>query len=110
MEKFGTTEPDSLKIDIMGGFINYGYESEKSGSNIGDHIDNGSSEKKNVDFDDLIPHFGNFGKYQLILFLLLGVYTLFFVFVYFTHIFIILVPLDYWCDVPALHHLELSDR
>lgn len=115
MEKFGTPEntpekPEILKDDIKSGFINFGYESEKSDANNGDRIDNSSTEKKNVDFDDLIPHFGSFGRYQLILFLLLGPYTLFYVFVYFTQIFIILVPNDYWCHVPELQHLELSDR
>lgn len=66
--------------------------------------------KTDIDFDDLLPHIGNFGNYQIILFLLLAPYTLFYVFVYFTQIFITLVPNDYWCNVPELLHLEASDR
>lgn len=92
--------------NFEGGFVNLGYENEKSGSNI----DVNSTEKRNVDFDDLIPHFGNFGTYQIILFILLGPYTIFYVFVYFTQIFIILTPIDYWCNVPELLHLELGAR
>lgn len=63
-----------------------------------------------VDFDDLLPYLGSFGRYQIILFLLMAPYTVFYVFVYFTQIFITLIPNDYWCNVPELQHLEASDR
>lgn len=66
--------------------------------------------KNGVDFDDLLPHIGNFGTYQILLFFLLAPYTLFYVFVYFTQIFITLVPNNFWCNVPELLHLESSDR
>lgn len=100
---------DNLKNNIKDGVVNFGYESEKNESK-NDQIVNESPTKKDVDFDDIIPHFGNFGKYQIILFLLLAPYTLFFVFVYFTQIFITLVPSQYWCHVPELQHLELEER
>lgn len=68
------------------------------------------SSRENVDFDDLLPYVGSFGTYQIILFLLMAPYTVFYVFVYFTQIFITLIPNDYWCNVPELRHLEPSDR
>lgn len=86
---------------------------EKSGSlngRKGSEFNKDKPLKNGIDFDDLLPHIGNFGNYQKILFLLLGPYTLFYVFVYFTQIFITLVPNDYWCNVPELLHLEVSDR
>lgn len=76
----------------------------------GDKDNKNRQIKNSVDFDDLLPHIGNFGTYQIILFLLLAPYTLFYVFVYFTQIFITLIPNNYWCNVPELQHLELSDR
>lgn len=99
---------ENLKNAMKDGFVNDGFESEKNESNPSDQVANGKS--KDVDFDDLIPHIGNFGKYQIILFLLLGPYTFFFVFVYFTQIFITLIPEKYWCNVPELLELALEDR
>lgn len=100
---------ENLKNALKDGFVNAGFESEKSDTVLSDDVDKGKS-KVDVDFDDLIPHIGNFGKYQIILFLLLAPYTFFFVFVYFTQIFITLIPEQYWCNVPELQHLELEDR
>lgn len=101
---------ENLKNNIKDGIVNFGYESEKNESKNDNQSVNESPTKKDVDFDDIIPFFGNFGKYQIILFLLLAPYTLFFVFVYFTQIFITLVPSEYWCHVPELQHLELEER
>lgn len=101
---------ENLKSITKDGFINFGYESEKNESKNDNSIVKESATKKDVDFDDIIPYFGNFGKYQIILFLLLAPYTLFFVFVYFTQIFITLVPEKYWCHVPELQHLGLEER
>lgn len=100
---------ENLSNNIKEGFENLGYESEKNDSKISEQVAS-VKPKQDVDFDDIIPHFGNFGKYQIILFLLLGPYTFFFVFVYFTQIFITLIPEKYWCNVPELQHLELEDR
>lgn len=96
-----------LKENMKDGLDNFGYEKEKDDSVPSDQV---AKSKQDVDFDDLIPHIGNFGKYQIILFLLLAPYTFFFVFVYFTQIFITLIPENYWCKVPELEHLELPSR
>jgi len=88
------------------------YEVQKP-SSINSNKENGFKDKplnNDVDFDDLLPQIGNFGKYQIILFLLLAPYTFFYVFVYFTQIFITLIPDDYWCHVPELQHWDPSDR
>lgn len=90
-------EPHKDKINYVNVTKDLVFDVEKPGST-------------NVDFDDLLPHIGNFGNYQIILFLLLAPYTLFYVFVYFTQIFITLVPNDYWCNVPELAELEVNDR
>ncbi|KAG4065765.1 hypothetical protein HA402_012443 [Bradysia odoriphaga] len=103
----GSREIKISYIDIPKDSPLYEEKSDKINGNK-DSVD--KPLKDGVDFDDLLPHIGNFGTYQRILFLLLAPYTLFYVFVYFTQIFITLVPDDYWCNVPELLHLEASDR
>ncbi|XP_049290370.1 organic cation transporter protein [Anopheles funestus] len=73
---------------------------------------NGSAvaEKPVVDFDDLLPHVGEFGRYQKILFLLMIPFAFFVAFVYFSQIFITLVPEEHWCYVPELQHLSVEER
>lgn len=63
-----------------------------------------------IDFDDLLPHVGDFGKYQKILFLLMIPFAFFVAFVYFSQIFITLVPDEHWCYVPELQHLSVEQR
>ncbi|KAL1117760.1 hypothetical protein AAG570_004075 [Ranatra chinensis] len=62
------------------------------------------------DFDDLLPHIGEFGLYQKLLFLMMIPFTFSVAFVYFTQIFLTLVPEEHWCMVPELQHLPLSQR
>ncbi|XP_040159293.1 carcinine transporter [Anopheles arabiensis] len=68
------------------------------------------AEKPVVDFDDLLPHVGEFGRYQKILFLLMIPFAFFVAFVYFSQIFITLVPEEHWCYVPELQHLSVEER
>lgn len=68
------------------------------------------AEKPVVDFDDLLPHVGEFGRYQKILFLLMIPFAFFVAFVYFSQIFITLVPEEHWCYVPELQHLSVEQR
>uniref|UniRef100_A0A336K3J5 CSON009535 protein n=1 Tax=Culicoides sonorensis TaxID=179676 RepID=A0A336K3J5_CULSO len=63
-----------------------------------------------MDFDDLLPHIGEFGRYQKILFLCMIPFAFFVAFVYFSQIFITLVPEEHWCNVPELADLSVEER
>lgn len=62
------------------------------------------------EFDDLLPHIGEFGLYQKILFLLMIPFAFFVAWVYFTQIFITIVPEHYWCKIPELANLTVEER
>ncbi|XP_055534267.1 organic cation transporter protein [Wyeomyia smithii] len=120
---------NNLKLN---GFINNGFVSEcpviadkqaqtkelgsksknKNGKNTGTNATGLDivQEKAIVDFDDLLPHIGEFGRYQKILFLLMIPFAFFVAFVYFSQIFITLVPEEHWCYVPELEHLSVEER
>jgi hypothetical protein len=66
--------------------------------------------KQIIDFDDLLPYIGEFGRYQKILFLLMIPFAFFVAFVYFSQIFITLVPEEHWCRVPELQNLTVEQR
>jgi hypothetical protein len=67
-------------------------------------------EKPLMDFDDMLPHIGEFGLYQKILFILLAPFAFFVAFVYFTQIFITVIPEGYWCRIPELMNLTVEQR
>lgn len=69
-----------------------------------------SAEKEAFEFDDLLPHIGGFGIYQKILFLLMIPFASFVAWVYFSQIFIAIVPEDHWCWVPELANLTAEER
>lgn len=63
-----------------------------------------------MDFDDILPYIGEFGRYQKMLFLMMIPFAFFVAFVYFTQIFITLVPENHWCWVPELANLTREER
>lgn len=65
---------------------------------------------ENLDFDDILPHIGEFGTYQKILFFLMIPFAFFVAFVYFSQIFITLVPEKHWCRIYELKHLPTEQR
>lgn len=74
-----------------------------------------TDSQKNVnddafEFDDLLPHIGEFGIYQKILFLLMIPFSFFVAWVYFSQIFITIVPDQHWCWVPALANMSIEQR
>jgi hypothetical protein len=104
------------------GYINNSFENDKT-LNGHQYLDvvgtskpvtNVETEEKPIkqicDFDDLLPYIGEFGRYQKILFLLMIPFAFFVAFVYFSQIFITLVPDQHWCAVPELQHLSMEER
>lgn len=79
------------------------------GRKRGDDQDD-QEQPKDMDFDDLLPHVGEFGKYQRILFVLMIPFAFFVAWVYFSQIFITLVPEEHWCRVPELENLTVEER
>ncbi|XP_043519999.1 organic cation transporter protein [Frieseomelitta varia] len=67
-------------------------------------------ETRDMDFDELLPYVGEFGLYQKILFILMIPFASFVAWVYFSQIFITLIPDDYWCWVPELENLTVNER
>ncbi|KAI5732557.1 hypothetical protein M8J76_001680 [Diaphorina citri] len=65
---------------------------------------------KNLDFDDVLPHLGEFGRYQKVLFFSMILFAFAEAFVYFSQIFITVIPEHYWCRVPELSHLDFEQR
>lgn len=97
------------------GYINNAFENDKSTVELRNKDGNSSSppdngEKTISDFDDLLPLIGEFGRYQKILFLLMIPFAFFVAFVYFSQIFITIVPEGHWCNVPELNHLTREER
>ncbi|XP_065369296.1 organic cation transporter protein-like [Calliphora vicina] len=68
------------------------------------------NKKSSMDFDDILPLIGEFGKYQKILFIYMIPFEFFLVFVYFTQIFLTLTPEQYWCEVPELADLTIAEK
>lgn len=69
-----------------------------------------SVQHNNLDFDDILPHIGEFGRYQKMLFFLMIPFAFFVAFVYFSQIFITLVPERHWCRIHELEHLPIEQR
>lgn len=67
-------------------------------------------DPKEMDFDDLLPYVGEFGLYQKILFIMMIPFASFVAWVYFSQIFLTLVPEGHWCWVPELENLTAEER
>lgn len=94
---------------------NGGVIRRKSGNSNGLQLDatNATGASNNappIDFDDILPMIGEFGKYQKILFLCMIPFAFFVAFIYFSQIFLTLVPEQHWCSVPELDSLPLEER
>lgn len=56
-----------------------------------------------LDFDFTnIFQLGEFGLYQRFLFIMLMLFCFFLTFVYFTQLFLIVVPVEFWCEMPIV--------
>ncbi|KAG6454670.1 organic cation transporter protein [Manduca sexta] len=104
---------DSLSsLNVNGSFVNKAFENDSSDNtaNTRNETNNNEKEKKATDFDDLLPHVGEFGLYQKILFLLMIPFAFFVAFVYFSQIFMTIAPEQHWCWVPELANLTVEER
>lgn len=106
-----STTNNLSNIDLSGGFVNKAYENDSSDvATPKNNIVNTVEKKKATDFDDLLPYVGEFGLYQKILFLLMIPFAFFVAFVYFSQIFMTLVPEQHWCWIPELANLTIEER
>ncbi|XP_039752594.1 organic cation transporter protein-like [Pararge aegeria] len=108
-------ENNLSNIDLSGSFVNKGYtndpgDSADSVASTKRVTDDGEKRKKVTDFDDLLPYVGEFGMYQKILFLLMIPFAFFVSFVYFSQIFMTIVPEQHWCWIPELANLTVEGR
>ncbi|CAH2236946.1 jg23394 [Pararge aegeria aegeria] len=106
-------ENNLSNIDLSGSFVNKGYtndpgDSADSVASTKRVTDDGEKRKKVTDFDDLLPYVGEFGMYQKILFLLMIPFAFFVSFVYFSQIFMTIVPEQHWCWIPELANLTVE--
>ncbi|EDV51090.2 organic cation transporter protein [Drosophila erecta] len=89
-----------LQLD-MGGFKK---GQDAAGGNGSDSL------PPSMDFDDILPLIGEFGRYQKLLFICMIPFSFFVAFVYFSQIFLTLVPEQHWCHVPELDGLDVEAR
>lgn len=106
-----STTNNLSNIDLSGGFVNKAYENDSSDVATTQNIESTDKDKKKAtDFDDLLPYVGEFGLYQKILFLLMIPFAFFVAFVYFSQIFMTIVPEQHWCWVPELANMSVEER
>lgn len=112
------THDDANSTDITNQFTNQAFVKdeaiEKQSTNYNTSVDDQSSTlestPQNLDFDDILPHIGEFGTYQKILFFLMIPFAFSVAFVYFSQIFLTLVPEKHWCRISELEHLTIEQR
>ncbi|XP_043480645.1 carcinine transporter-like [Leptopilina heterotoma] len=66
--------------------------------------------KKIENFDDVLPYVGDFGKYQWFLMFSLVPYGLSFAYLFYSQIFILIVPQNHWCKIDELMTLNLTQE
>lgn len=67
-------------------------------------------QQKIEDFDDILSYVGDFGKYQFTLMLSLIIFGSGLTTIYFSQIFLTLVPQNHWCQVNDLMDFNLTQE
>ncbi|GBP09477.1 Carcinine transporter [Eumeta japonica] len=65
---------------------------------------------EHVEFDELLPYAGEFGIYQIYLFIISLPFYMYGAFVYFVQLFMTEVPSGHWCWIPELANLTVVER
>ncbi|XP_017777599.1 PREDICTED: organic cation transporter protein-like [Nicrophorus vespilloides] len=102
-------QPPSVVANKQGGFSNTAFVSESLPPNLVKKPGDGE-DSEDFEFDDLLPHIGEFGRYQVLLFFMMVPFACFVAWVYFTQIFITLTPEEHWCWVPELANFTTEER
>lgn len=117
--RFSMGQKESFEIEQ----IRKSWKEKKSDSWINNHVkfdDDNIKETKEgtskstctsrMDFDELLPHVGEYGIYQVFLFLLMLPFLFFLAFVYMSQMFMTLTPNDHWCIIPGLRNNTLTNE
>lgn len=69
-----------------------------------------NNAKSTVDLDDLLTHAGDFGRYQITMFISTFPFYVFGVFSYYSQMFMTEASSQYWCWIPELENLTTIER
>ncbi|XP_031772778.1 carcinine transporter-like [Apis florea] len=61
-------------------------------------------------FDDVLPHVGDYGRYQWLLLLSLLPYGMTYAFLYFSQFFITITPTEHWCRIDELTNFTQEEK
>lgn len=61
-------------------------------------------------FDDILPHVGDYGRYQWLLLLSLLPYGMIYAFLYFSQFFITITPTEHWCRIDELRNSNFTQE
>ncbi|XP_051175992.1 carcinine transporter-like isoform X2 [Leptopilina boulardi] len=83
---------------------------EKELNDVNEECFNLKKQRKLEVFDDILSHVGGFGKYQLTLILIFFPFAIAFLIVFFSQIFITVIPQKHWCKVNEVSDLNLTQE
>lgn len=117
-KKHGGIEKKNISIDFSSDFfrpLTFGIIMKEemktiSMSDINEPSETTALRQKLESIDDMLPHVGNFGRYQWYLLLALLPYSIAYSNLYFSQFFLTLVPQEHWCYVDALQDINMTQE